>query len=180
MRRAPRRPSRLAGLAVGALVLVPLAACGGASSVSDKASEQIAERMTGRDVDITADGKSVTIEGKDGSFSVGESVDLPTGFPPAVPTPKGATLTTAVAVDGGFSLGYTVKGSWKPTVESYYQALESAGFTRDVEFVSGEMESRSYVGPQYTVTAIGGANAAGSDGYLTVNVTPTTASDTGG
>lgn len=116
-----------------------LAACDG-----DDAAENLAEEVSGGDVDIDSDDGSVSVETDDGSFAAGSCEELPEDFPSDVPTPDAdPTFCTRVASDGvtNWSLGYSTDDADK--VGDYKSTLEDDGFEITGE-ASYEVEGTSY------------------------------------
>ena len=95
-----RRPIRLATFVLVVAAALLAAGCG-SEDVGEKIAEKVVENQTGEDVDINVDGDKVKIEGKDGSFEVGASTELPDGWPGDVELPKDAEIVGATSLDGG-------------------------------------------------------------------------------
>ena len=121
----------IGGLAVGGQQLAKR----GTKEAVENAIENQIEASTGTDaqVDIKNGNVAVTSSSGTSTASYGGNVSLPSDFPGDVPTPQGATLTTAY---GGresgkatYGLIYTLSGGVVTNAATTYQnQLQSAGF----------------------------------------------------
>ncbi len=98
--------------------------------------------------------------------------ELPEGWPSEVTVPEGGTVTSAVAVSGedkGWtaSLTYPDKSSQEVAAE-VTSNLESAGFTLEGEFTSGEGAMGTYSGNGYAVTVMVGEEDGGATLLITI------------
>lgn len=106
MGRGMKRVGTRAGAGVVALACVVLAAgCGaadGAGQAVERAGESAAERAIASqsddidDVEVDADEATVTFEGPNGTWRLGQDLELPPSFPATVPLPEGGHSINAV------------------------------------------------------------------------------------
>lgn len=88
------------------------------------------------------------VEGATGvDVDTGDGADVPEGFPADIPLPAGSP-SIAVAVDGGYSVTYTLPSAAE--AEGVIEQLK-ADFTTDAESDIGGMKIWSFTGPDYTV-----------------------------
>jgi hypothetical protein len=148
-----------------------LAGCGGgdgdATIVTDDGTVKV-------DVDPDSDEGKVEIESSEGSMTItGEGGgELPEGWPSEIQVPEGGSVTAALALTGedqGWtaSLTYADKSS-KALAAEVKSNLESAGFTLEGEFTSGEGAMGTYSGNGYAVTAMVGEEDEGATLVMTV------------
>jgi hypothetical protein len=143
---SPRSFARLPGATLGAAAIVlVLAGCG---AIADKASETVAEQVTGADIErdgdqfqISTDEGSISVDGESGTFemttpdgqvSTGTG-SLPEGFPADVPLIDGEVLMGSSSTTGGTD-SYTVQvkasgGDPGTTFDDAVGELTRAGFT---------------------------------------------------
>jgi hypothetical protein len=122
------------GSAAGALLL---GGCG-------NATETIAEKATGAEVDVNDDG-SFSVKGKDGSeYSVGRS-ELPRDWPTVLALPDGATITSSASSDGVATVSYDLSGGTPESAVAFHAArLEGDGYTQVMESTMGGSVLRSF------------------------------------
>ncbi len=148
-----------------------LAGCGGgdgdATIVTDDGTVKV-------DVDPDSDEGTIKIESSEGSMTItGEGGgELPEGWPSEIQVPEGGTVTSALALTGedqGWtaSLTYADK-STEDLAAEVKSNLESAGFTLEGEFTSGEGAMGTYSGNGYAVTAMVGQEDEGATLLMTV------------
>jgi hypothetical protein len=177
-----RRPTRrLAPAAIGAVLLLGAAACGGDSgSPSDGALEEIIESQGGGDVDIDSDDGEITIESDDGSFSSSSSGELPEGWPDDVPLPDDFEIQGSSRIADGSSGGavLTVSGMTGMSVEEVQEFYTSAldGWTEGLNMVnsSGGTDSLTLALEHDEIENRGLMLSASNDGsgtVLSLNVT---------
>lgn len=118
---------------------------------------------------------TITIESSEGSMTITgeEGGELPEGWPSEVQVPGGGTITSAIAMDSDDQKGWTASLTYPDTTPTDLAAevksnLESAGFTVQGEFTSGEGGMGTYSGNGYAVTAMVGEEGGGSTLLLTV------------
>lgn len=136
---------------MAALAVLGLVACGGSD---ENSIEQAIEEASGgnADVEIGEDG-NIEVSTSDGSYSVGESADVPDNFPSEVPLPDGLNLTGAFSDDSGWYLNYVSDSLSKDFCEEFLGAYEAAGFVEETRFDSGGDLTGVYSNEQYTVSA---------------------------
>jgi hypothetical protein len=112
----------------------------------------------------------VVVESEDGSFSTGSATELPEEWPADVPEPDGLSIATATVIGSDtertISVGGTVSGDG--FVDSYADALESAGFTEDSSFTSDGNINNNYSNDPWTVNVSFFGN--GSENQVTVTI----------
>lgn len=166
----------LVPVVLASTVLLALTGCSKASEkITEKSTEKMLEKSLGKDskVDISEDGKQFSIKSKDGDYSVGSNVKVPDSFPAAVPTPSDAKLSTAIASDGDFTLGYSVE-DWTAAVAAYRSTLTDAGFTESTSYEFGDGATYSFSGNGYEVNVTANKDSALDSGKdsLTLIVSP--------
>jgi hypothetical protein len=126
------------------------------------------------DVDPDGDEGTIKIESSDGSLTItGDGGgELPEGWPSEVTVPEGGTVTSAVALTGE-DQGWTASLTYpdKPSQEVAAEVtsnLESAGFTLEGEFTSGEGGMSTYSGNGYAVTVMVGEEDGGATLLITI------------
>lgn len=133
----------------------------------------------GPDVDVKKDGKEVTVENGDNSFSIGDA-QLPDDFPEDdIPLPESGALKAVVAGDRKgdeyFSLTYSVKGgNQKSVANDYKRALEDDGYTIEASSSiggsNGSFTAFTAVGEDWDVIVYSGGDA-NAEGALSLQVT---------
>ncbi len=115
---------RLVALILVGMMIVTLSSCG--KSLSDRAAEQLASKMT--DSNVKIDGDNVTIEGKEGgSFSVGGDLRWPEGKMGDIPKINGKVVSF---IDNGNKGGIVnLEGTSKEDAEKYIQELKDLGYS---------------------------------------------------
>lgn len=126
------------------------------------------------DVDPDGDEGTIKVESSDGSMTItGDGGgELPEGWPSEVQVPEGGTVTSAVALNGE-EQGWTASLTYPDTSSEDLTAevksnLESAGFTLQGEFTSGEGAMGTYAGNGYAVTAMVGQEDADATLLVTI------------
>ncbi len=122
--------NRIAAL-VAALLLVPaLVACGG-EELSERAVEDAMEDAAGdagTDVDVDIEGDEVTIEGEDGTFTVGDK--LPDDFPSDDIALVDGDIVSSQSMDGAsFTVIIATGSSAEDAVADAVGKLEDKGFS---------------------------------------------------
>lgn len=176
----PRTPRTLLAPAAGLLLLLGTSACG-ADEVAERAAESAVEKAIedaaaseGVDVDIDAEGGSVSIESSDGTFTSGMG-SLPQGFPEDIPVADGEILQGASS-EGNGTTGWVVTIAVdQPGDEAIAEAgaaLEGAGYTEGDNSMAMEgLQYVQYVGSEWEI--ILGATDDGQGGtLLSYTVTP--------
>lgn len=131
-----------------------LTACGNAT---ESGIEKLVESQGGGDVDVDLDGDDgVSIQTEDGSFSSGATTELPQEWPGDVPEPDGLAITSAAVIGSGTEQAINVTGTvdGEGFVESYGNALQSAGLNEDSTFESDGTISNVYSNANLTVGVV--------------------------
>ncbi|MCU0264419.1 MAG: hypothetical protein MUF09_12285 [Candidatus Nanopelagicales bacterium] len=154
-----------------ALLGFGLVGCGGgdgdATIVTDDGTVKV-------DVDPDGDEGTVKIESSEGSMTItGDGGgELPEGWPSDVVVPEGGTVTSAVALSGeeqGWTASLTYPDmSTKDLAAEVRSNLESAGFTLEGEFTSGEGAMGTWSGNGYAVTSMVGQEDDGATLLITI------------
>lgn len=130
-------------------------------------TDENGETITGQ---AGADDGEFNIESEDGSFSAGSTTELPDEWPGAIPEPQGLSISGATVIGSDTEQVITVSGSVDGDgfVDSYGAALESAGFTQDSTFESGDTVNRVYSNGDWNVGIVYFGDAA--EDQVTVSV----------
>jgi hypothetical protein len=125
------------------------------------------ETITGQ---AGADDGEFNVESDDGSFSAGATTELPDDWPAAIPEPDGLAVSGASVIGSDTERVITVSGSVDGDgfVDSYGTALESAGFTQDSTFESGDTVNRVYSNGDWNVGIVFFGDA--SEDQVTVTI----------
>ena len=125
------------------------------------------ETITGQ---AGADDGEFNVESDDGSFSAGATTELPDDWPTAIPEPDGLAVSGASVIGSDTERVITVSGSVDGDgfVDSYGTALESAGFTQDSTFESGDTVNRVYSNGDWNVGIVFFGDA--SEDQVTVTI----------
>ncbi len=146
-----------------------LAGCGGGDGettiVTDDGTVKVDQNQDEGKIKIESSDGSMTITGEGGG-------ELPEGWPSEVQVPEGGSVTAAMALTGedqGWtaSLTYADKSS-KDLAAEVKSNLESAGFTLQGEFTTGDGAMGTYSGNGYAVTAMAGQEDEGATLVMTV------------
>lgn len=146
-----------------------LAGCGGGDGettiVTDDGTVKVDQNQDEGKIEIESSDGSMTITGEGGG-------ELPEGWPSEVQVPEGGSVTAALALTGedqGWtaSLTYADKSAEDLAAE-VKSNLESAGFTLEGEFTSGDGAMGTYSGNGYAVTAMAGQEDEGATLVMTV------------
>lgn len=141
------RRSRIAGVLAAGLLLPALAACGG-ETLAEQAAEQAAEDA-GTDIDVDIDDDEVTIEGEDGTYTVGSK--LPDDFPTDdVPLVDGDVVSAQSIAGSSFTVIIATDSSAEAAIDDAVGLLEDEGFavTEDSPMASAggaELSDGSYL-----------------------------------
>lgn len=153
-----------------ALLGFGLAGCGGgdgeATIVTDDGTVKIDPNEGEGTIKIESSDGSMTITGEGGG-------ELPEGWPPEVQLPEGGSITSAVAMNSDDQQGWTASLTYPDTSPTDLAAevksnMESAGFTLEGEFTSGQGAMGTYSGNGYAVTAMVGEEDGGSTLLMTI------------
>jgi hypothetical protein len=126
------------------------------------------------DVDPDGDEGTIKIESSDGSMTItGDGGgELPEGWPSEIQVPEGGTVTSALALTGeeqGWTASLTYPDMSSQDLAAEVKSnLESAGFTLEGEFTSGEGAMGTYSGKGYAVTAMVGQEDNGATLLMTI------------
>jgi len=112
-------------------------------SVGDRIAENVLEDMTDADVDISGDGKNVTIETEEGSFSAGEDIHWPGESLGDLPKPDATIIGVVDNGEQGCSAAF--KEMSKADAEQYVESIKALGYTGNVMNMSDD-ESIFYMG----------------------------------
>lgn len=123
-----------------ALVL-GLAACNPSGSAENMVEEAI-EAKTGADVELNAEGDSVTLRGEDGEemtfTSNAEGIELPSDFPSNVPVYPDARATEYLSADDGIQAGFQIAASMIEVRDWYVEQLKKEEWTIQMNAVMSE------------------------------------------
>lgn len=109
--------------------------------VGKKIVEKAIESQTGGKVDIDTDKETMNIKTEGGSFSAGEEVKIPDGFPEDVFMLSDAKLVfsmSGISGEEGFSLSYITATSTGETFAKYKEEMASDGWKKESEMDMGE------------------------------------------
>jgi hypothetical protein len=133
----------------------------------------------GPDVDVKKDGREVTVDNGDSSFSIGDA-QLPDDFPEDdVPLPDSGALKAVVSGDRKgdeyYSLTYSVKGgNLKSVANDYKKTLEDDGYRIEASSSIGgptaSFTAFTAVGDDWDIIVYSGGDA-NADGALSLQVT---------
>lgn len=103
-------------------------------NLAENIAENAIERAGGGDVKVDLDNKTWTYETNEGSFQVGEGVDLPANWPADVPVLSGVKITYAGSTNpqtgqAGASVMFTTTQSTAEVAAYYNSELVKAGWT---------------------------------------------------
>lgn len=106
--------------------------------------------------EVDAENGGVNVESEDGSFSSGATTELPEEWPAVIPEPNGLAIASATVIGSDTEQAITVSGTVDGDgfVESYANALGSAGFDEASTFESDGMINNVYSNDQWTVGVI--------------------------
>lgn len=167
-----RKPIRLAagGFAatLGIAATLGLTGCG---DVAERAAEEAIEQGSGGDVDLNLEDDSLSIEGEDGSLSIGGG-EMPEDFPADVTLPDGGTVVAGSSFEQGGNKGWLVESTYpddpKDLADTVEGDLTGGGFDQVGTYSTNETTTATYEGNGYdVVTAVTGADSGSS---LTVTV----------
>ena len=119
---SPIQPFRAAALAVGATVLLSLAACG--ESAGEAAAAAALEASGAQDVEIDEDGESISYRTGQGEVTItgGESATLPADFPDDIYLPDAYVVESTLSMNADLFIGLAVEGD----VPSLYSAARES------------------------------------------------------
>ena len=120
--------------------------------------------------DVDAEGGGINLESDEGSFSSGTTTELPDDWPSEIPEPDGLTISSAMVIGSDAEQAISVTGSvdGDAFVDSYADALTSAGFEEEEAFTSANTIRNLYVNATWTVTIFYVGDQ--SDNLVTVSV----------
>jgi len=120
--------------------------------------------------EVDTESGGVNIESEDGSFSSGTTTELPDEWPGEIPEPSGLAIASASVIGSDTEQAITVSGTVDSDgfVESYADALTSAGFDETSTFTSNDTINNAYTNDQWTVGIV--FFGEGSDNQVTVTV----------
>lgn len=118
---------------------------------SETAIESSIEKATGGQVDVDIDDETVTVNTNAGSFTAGDSVSLPSGFPSDVHVVDGTiTATTTMTEINGYSVSIQTSKTVTAVKEEYESKLKADGWTITMSLVvqggatiGGEKDNRT-------------------------------------
>lgn len=147
-------------LAAAAAALT-LTACGGGT---DDAIENAIEDATGGSVDVNIDSGGMEVDTGDGSYSSGESAEVPDDFPSEVPLIEdgGATLIGAYTDATGWILTYEMEDTSEEVCKTYIDSIEAAGFAEESRFETSGDFTGVFSNDDYQVIAGCGPTAGAS------------------
>lgn len=162
---------RGAAVAIAGAALI-LSGCG---QVAEEAAEQAIEQNGGGDVEIDADGDSFSVEGEDGSISVGKD-ELPENFPSEITLPEGGTIESATAVTDSKKDGWFIQSTYADTspedlVTEFAGSMQDGGFEETSNTTFEEQTAIGYEGDSYDVAVIILGATSGSGSTMTLTVT---------
>lgn len=110
------------------------------------------------------------VESEDGSFSAGSTTEIPDEWPSEIPEPDGLAISSATVIGSSTDQAITVSGSvgGPEFTESYGDALESAGYTQESTFESGDTINRVYMNDAWTIGVVYFGD--GSENQVTVSI----------
>ncbi|HYN55789.1 MAG TPA: hypothetical protein VES03_01205 [Motilibacterales bacterium] len=152
-----------------ALLGFGLGGCGGGDEEATVVTDDATVKIDPNEGDGT-----IKIESSEGSMTItGEGGELPEGWPAEVQVPAGGTVTSAAAMDSDDQQGWTASLTYADKSSDDLAAevrstLESAGFTLQGEFTSGDGAMGTYSGNGYAVTAMVGEEDGAATLLLTV------------
>ncbi len=122
-------------IVIAVVVIIAIIIVGGAINTfvgrktGEKLAENILEKSFGGDVDVDSDGKSFSVDTKDGSLSVGENVKWPSSIPSDIPEFKAGKLAMAgSSITGGTGWQVLANNVSKSDYEAYHLELKSKGW----------------------------------------------------
>lgn len=124
-------------------LILGLCVSGCRKSVGDRIAEGIAEDMTGADVDVSGDGKNVTVETEEGTFSAGEDIDWPGDAMGNLPKPDAAIIGVVDNGDQGCSVAFGEMS--RADAEQYIESIKTLGYTESSMNMADD-ESIFYMG----------------------------------
>lgn len=98
-------------------------------SIGDRIAENVLENNTDADVDISGDGKNVTIETDEGTISTGEDMKWPGDAMGNLPEPDAAIIGFVDNGDQGCSVAFGEMS--KADAEKYVEFLKDLGYTEN-------------------------------------------------
>ena len=126
-------PTALRVLAITALSLSWLSACGKAEEAAQEAAAEAAiEAMSDAEVDVEDGGQTVSgvdEQGRAFSVSQGDAAKVPEDFPSGVLMPEGLVLGTSMVVGGSAMVGGTMPGELSELTARIDAHMKGAGWT---------------------------------------------------
>ena len=120
-------------LAVTALALPLLTACGKAEEAAQEAATEAAiEATTDAEVEVSDGGQTITGTdplGREYAVTQGDAATLPADFPSDVLVPEGLVLDSAVSLGGTVTVGGTLDGEITALAKAIDAHMEGAGWT---------------------------------------------------
>lgn len=120
---------RAAALAVGAIALLSLAACG--ESAGEAAAEAAMEAAGAQDVQIDEDGESISYRTEQGEVTItgGESASLPDDFPDDVYLPGEYVVESTLAMKADLFIGLAVEEDVPSLYAAARESMAGHGWT---------------------------------------------------
>lgn len=104
------RARPVTSLALGVLLLAATGCQAATERLTESAAERALGAISGEDVDLDLAGGSFSIDGPDGSMSVGQTDEIPDAIVAAVPVPVGFEPVSSFAQRDGETQGTSVQG----------------------------------------------------------------------
>ena len=159
MSRTPILSAAVRVLAVTALALPLLTACGRAEeaaqeTAAEAAVEAAVEATTDAEVDISDGGQTITGKdnlGREYVVTQGEAATLPADFPTDVLVPQGLVLDSAMSVGGTATVGGTLDGEITALAKAIDAHMEGAGWTSAMALNESNSAMRVWQNAERTV-----------------------------
>lgn len=155
-------------------VALVLTGCG--KSAAEKAAEKTIEKATNGSADVDLDSDTITVNTNAGSWTAGEEVSLPAGFPSDIHVIDGTVkVATTIKENEAYSVSVESTKSVSEAKAEYEEALAADGWTINVNMTIGEMVSLGAEKGDRTVNvAIGKTD----EGKIQVTIATSTQEDT--
>ena len=134
----------------------------GEKKVAEKAAEKAIEKSTNGQADVDVDDKTITVNTNAGSWTAGEKVSLPAGFPSDVYVIDGTIkVATTIKENEAYSLSVESSKSVAEAKAEYEKDLAADGWTINANVTVGEMFSLGATKGDRTVNVTVGTTSEG-------------------
>lgn len=163
------------GVVAGLVGLALLAGTTGCSKIGEKVAEEAIERNSNcEDIDIDADEGAVSgsCDGQDFDANASGNAELPADWPSELAVPEGLNISTSNGI-GTPVQSLTVVGGIDGDVATVYEGIKAqvteAGYTIDLDSVTGDTGTLNATGEVWTVSVVVAPDPSGVlDGDISV------------